>query len=407
MNMIKKNKILASVIFSLIFMTILVGTSFAFNLGAWNIIGRVVSMQDLIDELNFLYNRLPKNCNDGDLLKINTITNSYECFSCPDNYYLVSRNGQWTCSKYLDFDSGAGCKLKYRIKTSTATSTWAETDWGTANDGNWVYGPPVFVSGNPATISTEIAVMCDEYTSMQYGYRFRGNRGPYWNNTIGSHYADRITDSGTYTWQSAGFTDPFSKSCNIKGGDGGCGIMVWEKSESGPIRCDTQIRYNGYVSYKPGGWGPGYSKTYAWSASANTNCNGPGCSIEMAIKCEDFTDCSNPNTKLAGGNSSYTVADCTAAGGTARNAPDICICEFNASSCPSGWSQYNNWSSSISQTCTDNSGSCTGTTSCSTGQHDWSDTALESCTYNALQTGKTNTCASTTCNATINSIGCQ
>jgi len=373
----------------------------SYNSTPWNQIGRSVNARELIDDLLFLYNRLTLNCNDGDLVKFDKVNKRYSCFACSDGQYLVSLNGDWLCSDYLTFDPGAGCKLKYRIKTSTATSTWAETDWGSANGGDWVYGPTVYATGSRNTVAYEVAVMCDEKTQLDLGYRFRGNRGPYWNTNIGNHSADRISSSRTYAWGSAGFTYPFSKSCNIKGGDGGCGMLILEKNESGAIRCDTHVQFDGARL------APGYTPDKFGSSRGGNGCPSAGCSLRMGIKCEDFTDCSNPNTKLAGGASSYTVADCQAAGGTAKGAPDICICEFNASSCPSGWSQFNNWSSTISQTCSDDSGTCTGTTSCTTGQHSWSDTALETCAYTAVTSGKTTSCVSTTCSATLSSIGCK
>jgi hypothetical protein len=62
------------------------------------------------------------------------------------------------------------------------------------------------------------------------------------------------------------------------------------------------------------------------------------------------------------------------------------ICRFNQSSCPSGWSQYKNWSTTASKTC---DGSCVtwggGTKVCTTGSHAWEDRAQETCSWNGWE----------------------
>ena len=53
------------------------------------------------------------------------------------------------------------------------------------------------------------------------------------------------------------------------------------------------------------------------------------------------------NGNLAGG--PHSPADCTGAGGTVVNiGGSIDICRFNASSCPSSWQQYSQWSTTTS-----------------------------------------------------------
>ena len=69
-------------------------------------------------------------------------------------------------------------------------------------------------------------------------------------------------------------------------------------------------------------------------------------------------------------NNSHTQAECIAAGGTVDAASNSC--KFNGSSCPSGWTQYGNWSETEGETCVGSSGG----TSCEptpvdSGSHAW------------------------------------
>ncbi len=238
---------------------------------AWNAVwhgtdwiksGAVIDGKKIAENFEYLYQRTVKK----DELQ--------DCFGKYKKLEIKNKN--FVCSDYTP----KGCKLKYRVKTSTDESGWQETDWGSANNGNWVYGAPAFVKGNPATFAYELAVMCDDFNNMEIAYRFRGNRGPY-------NPDEKSVASGRSIWSYGGYTTQYSKSCHIKGGDGGCGTPMKIVNQSGPLVCDIKARYNGYVTYKPGGWrGPSdrYGTSYG-SSSANTNCNGQGCSLEMAIMC--------------------------------------------------------------------------------------------------------------------------
>ncbi len=229
----------------------------------WIQTGEIIKSKEIAENFEYLYQKTIKK----DELQ--------DCFG--SNKKLEIRNQEFVCADYTP----KGCKLRYRVKTDTDESDWQETDWGSANGGDWVYGAPAFVTGNPATLAYDIGIMCDEQSNMKIAYRFRGNRGPYNPN-------EKFVTSGSNTWSYGGYTTQYSKSCNIKGGNGGCGTPMDITSQSGPLLCDIKARYNGFVSYKPGAWrGPSDSRgtTYG-SSSANTNCNGDGCSIEMAIKCQ-------------------------------------------------------------------------------------------------------------------------
>ncbi|MFW6014464.1 MAG: hypothetical protein ACOCQG_04785, partial [Candidatus Nanoarchaeia archaeon] len=69
-------------------------------------------------------------------------------------------------------------------------------------------------------------------------------------------------------------------------------------------------------------------------------------------------------------------------------------------SCPDGWSQYKDWSTTESDSCSD----CT---SCTTGEHNWANQEQETCTYKDYKLG--GGCSSInppTCYADITQIGC-
>ena len=83
---------------------------------------------------------------------------------------------------------------------------------------------------------------------------------------------------------------------------------------------------------------------------------------------------------LIGG--THTDLQCEAAGGNVRNTPDGMLCEFLASSCPSGWSQHQNWSSTSQPSC-----------DCSTGSHSFANIGQESCSYSYC-TGYSQQCTS-------------
>ncbi len=304
-----------------------------------------------------------------------------------------------------DCPIGTGCKLRYRIKSDVATSSWAETPWGDSANPQWMEGPVATTTGAKNTIAFEVGVMCQPDLSFDLGYRYRGNAGPYWNTTIGSHYADVIVSSGVDTWGASQFTIPFTKSCNVVGGDGTCGFLIYEMNEVGTVKCDTSLTY-----VELNDTTPGYLADKYGASTGQGNCPTEGCGIKMAIRCYDPStfSCSDPNTILANGASPYTVADCQTAGGVVYDTGAGCGCKFTASACPAGWTPYDNWSTTVSNTC----GFATGDTcysSCTTGSHAWSNTAKESCIYYTGNAGGDGSfwCNSSYCYANITEIGCK
>jgi len=103
-------------------------------------------------------------------------------------------------------------------------------------------------------------------------------------------------------------------------------------------------------------------------------------------------------------NNVHTYAACTAAGGEiVPSDVSYPMCRFNAASCPSGWTQYKNYSTNVANTCPN--GSCGG---CTAPAHSWSNTATGSCVYSNWQVGSVGgcSCCATTCQSTLTQIGC-
>jgi len=107
-------------------------------------------------------------------------------------------------------------------------------------------------------------------------------------------------------------------------------------------------------------------------------------------------------------NGLHSSGQCTSLGGIVTdNGSGNLFCRFSESSCPAGWAQFNNWS-------TTNNGwrggwqSC-GYEQCNTGSHGWSNRARETCQY-PIVTGESDggTCyyTSATVYAGISEIGC-
>ncbi|MDB2426218.1 hypothetical protein N9W41_01600, partial [bacterium] len=99
-----------------------------------------------------------------------------------------------------------------------------------------------------------------------------------------------------------------------------------------------------------------------------------------------FESCEVSNIETLA-NNQHDEVQCTSIGGTVVGTSPNKFCKFSRSTCPSGWTQYQNWSktSAYSQTyanfITHYRGTCkapTGSVTCSTGSHGWSNTAQES-----------------------------
>jgi len=118
-----------------------------------------------------------------------------------------------------------------------------------------------------------------------------------------------------------------------------------------------------------------------------------------------------PATFLISGKNAQLCVDL---GATVVDMADGKVCKFAAASCPSGWSQYQSYSTTNSNYCV--SSTCPGVYYyngtlywyCTTGSHPWGSTAQEYCPYfNDTNPNDEQWCnGASTCYATITEIGC-
>lgn len=98
-------------------------------------------------------------------------------------------------------------------------------------------------------------------------------------------------------------------------------------------------------------------------------------------------------------NDKHNVLGCIAFGGTPYPAGAPSFCQFNVGGCPAGWTQYNNWMETTSNTY----GGCSG--ACTTGSHLFADLGRESCGYES-KNGWGNCSKHHTGYASITKVGC-
>ena len=105
-------------------------------------------------------------------------------------------------------------------------------------------------------------------------------------------------------------------------------------------------------------------------------------------------------------NGVHTGTDCANAGGNAYPTnSSTYVCRFTDSACPSGWTKYNSWSTTLAHHCTylcDYNGYLSNAVDvgCTPGQHTtFANTPTESCHFDCGGNGGD-------CSATITSIGC-
>ena len=122
----------------------------------------------------------------------------------------------------------------------------------------------------------------------------------------------------------------------------------------------------------------------------------------------------------------HNFGDCTTAGGALVDDTDSSMkfCKFAASACPSSWTQYKSWATTIPTTCRSNyvtygGGSNIYCSPCTTGSHSFANASSETCMYEAAQEGYYYTCGhlgssagrcsgsiQCTCTASYSEIGC-
>ena len=111
-------------------------------------------------------------------------------------------------------------------------------------------------------------------------------------------------------------------------------------------------------------------------------------------------------------NSVHTGDDCIAGGGiTTQITGGEYLCKFSSNSCATGWTQYEQWSTTSAITCSAPKGICPGVP-CTTTSHAFSDNVVETCPYERGNEDNWDGefyCAPNTpltCTATLLEIGC-
>ncbi|MCH8520239.1 MAG: hypothetical protein LAT82_05800, partial [Nanoarchaeota archaeon] len=103
-------------------------------------------------------------------------------------------------------------------------------------------------------------------------------------------------------------------------------------------------------------------------------------------------------------NGLHSSTQCENLGGEViTDSEDNLFCRFDQNSCPSGWAQYEDWSSVTSVYCASDCGQC------NTGGHSWSSTPIPSCWYRGYLGGE-DSCGSVQnnlfCSSIVTQIGC-
>lgn len=118
----------------------------------------------------------------------------------------------------------------------------------------------------------------------------------------------------------------------------------------------------------------------------------------------------------------HSSSQCTSLGGTVVTFNTDKFCQFSGSSWPAGWIHYQNLGSTYHSSCNGNVYSeCSGGTSCTTGEHSFSNIATETCSfhkelatndYEEIKDGSwgyvlnCHPYLNTPCSATVTSVGC-
>jgi hypothetical protein len=143
-----------------------------------------------------------------------------------------------------------------------------------------------------------------------------------------------------------GYVNGEWKSLTATGTGGGTGSGL-----GGNCICRLNCQGNNY--YYDMDCGTGWSQRFWWGTSAYGSC-------ATTIGVDFYFPCSKDTGSILTGDlygGFRTSSDCTAADGTVIQDGSTKFCRFTASSCPSGWNPYLNWTTTSANT-------CTGTTGC-------------------------------------------
>jgi len=196
-------------------------------------------------------------------------------------------------------------------------------------------------------------------------------------------------------------SDGVNEACVSSGGSGGGvpdgSIVMWSGSAgsipAGWVLCDgkhnTPDMRGKFIMGSSGGLSSGsvylgggsfvtsaYGEHWVGTSSGSVAVYAPYFSLAFIKKDSTFAG----DTIITNGD--HYASECTSAGGTVQIDGTKQFCKFIQSSCPSGWSQYNNWSTTTAQSKTGTvQNGCPGAKNCATSSHGWGNIARESCSY--------------------------
>ncbi len=214
----------------------------------WAQSGKTISAQEIAENFEYLYSEKSPNPP-----------------TCVGEDSRLQWDGGWICNIIQ-----RGCKVRYRVKTTTDTSDWIET--AISGDNNtWKSGGWASVHGSvPNSFSLQMGVMCGRGAQLDFSYLFRTNRGAWRGSTVRS--------SGS-NWSDGNWTQPVPGSCAMRGGNAGCGASLYSISSTGSPTCEVQIKYSDN-SDDAKAW----SSSTSWTEYRNT-CSGDGCGVRMRVRC--------------------------------------------------------------------------------------------------------------------------
>ena len=218
--------------------------------------------------------------------------------------------------------------------------------------------------------------------------RVDGQCGTTIKNTCTAGISNDTTDASLYhQWKCTGQHGGISRTCRKAKEPCASTGQLWT---SGSNTCSATLS-----SVNSGGTAIATDSTGLAIGSATYTCNAGVWSL--------FSNSCQPNTLYGG----KALSQCTGKRGrvvTVESSKKIC--KLSGSSCPSGWRQYGNYSTTQEDTCR---GGCCGSCprSCNTGSHSFSDKGRETCRY-LSEWREVFWCKSNwvTCRATITEVGC-
>ncbi len=152
------------------------------------------------------------------------------------------------------------------------------------------------------------------------------------------------------------------------------------------------------------------SATSTFSGNVGIGTTNPGQKLSVAGIIEStsggfkFPDGTTQTTAATGSfylyNNAHTSVQCESAGGLVRPIAASYLCQFTGSSCPDGWTRPSSWGITYPNSC-----SSAGCQSCTTGSHEWNDTATETCTYYSAEP-KQGCVIGNACTAALKAVGC-